>query len=139
MLALFAAAAWAATTIVIKATRLKKVDPVKVLLYQIVAASLIAPVAATALGEPAPAHVSWATVAVLAWQGVAVVGVSYLMWFRLLTRHAVPQLSAFTFVTPLVGVFAGWLVFGEGVTPGFGVAIALVIAGLALVNWPRRL
>ena len=121
-----------------KATPLRKIDPVKVLLYQIVAAALLASVAATALGEPAPAHVSAATVAVLAWQGVAVVGVSYVLWFRLLTRHLAPQLSAFTFVTPLVGVFAGWLVFRETVTPGFAVAIALVIAGLALVNWPKR-
>jgi drug/metabolite transporter (DMT)-like permease len=138
MLALFAAAAWAATTIVIKATPLRRIDPVKVLLYQIGAATLLAPVAAAALGEPAPARVSAATVAVLAWQGIVVVGVSYVLWFRLLTRHPAAQLSAFTFVTPLVGVFAGWLTFGERVTPGFAVAIALVIAGLALVNWPRK-
>jgi drug/metabolite transporter (DMT)-like permease len=31
-------------------------------------------------------------------------------------------------------VFAAWLVFGEAVTPGFAVAIALVVAGVALVN-----
>jgi drug/metabolite transporter (DMT)-like permease len=41
-------------------------------------------------------------------------------------------------VTPLVGVFAGWLVFGEEVAPMFALAIALVVAGVALVNWPRR-
>ncbi len=138
MLALFAAAAWAGTTIIIKATPLRRIDPVKVLLYQIAAAALLAPVAAYALGEPAPAHLSAETAAILAWQGVAVVGVSYALWFWLLTRHPAPQLSAFTFITPLVGVFAGWLVFGEAVTPGFAVAIALVIAGLALVNWPRK-
>ena len=49
-----------------------------------------------------------------------------------------PQLSAFTFISPVVGVFAGWLVFGETITGGFALAIALVLAGLALVNWPRR-
>ncbi len=139
MLALFAAAAWAGTTIVIKATPLRKIDPVKVLLYQIGAAALLAPFAVFAFGEPAPAHVSAATVAILIWQGVAVVGVSYALWFRLLARHPAPQLSAFTFITPLVGVFAGWLVFNERVTAGFALAIALVIAGLTLVNWPRRL
>ena len=35
---------------------------------------------------------------------------------RSLTRYAVAQLSAFTFITPLVGVFAGWLVFGEALS-----------------------
>jgi drug/metabolite transporter (DMT)-like permease len=73
------------------------------------------------------------------WQGVIVVGVSYIAWFWLLKTYPAPQLSAFTFVTPLVGVFAGWLTFGEPVTPAFAVAIALVVAGVALVNWPRKL
>ena len=137
-LALIAAGLWAATTVLIRATPLRRADPVKVLLYQIAAAALIAPVAAYALGEPAPAHLSATTAAVLVWQGVAVVAVSYVMWFWLLTNYAAAQLSAFTFITPLVGVFAGWLVFGEQVTPAFAAAIALVLAGLALVNWPRK-
>jgi drug/metabolite transporter (DMT)-like permease len=34
-------------------------------------------------------------------------------------------------------MLAGWLVFGETLSWGFSLAIALVIAGLALVNWPR--
>ena len=66
------------------------------------------------------------------WQGV-----SYALWFWTLMRYAVAELSAFTFITPLVGVLAGWLVFGETLTWGFSLAIVLVIAGLALVNWPR--
>jgi drug/metabolite transporter (DMT)-like permease len=110
----------------------------KVLLYQIAAATLIAPFAALAFGEPVPAHLSAGTIAALLWQGVVVVGLSYVGWFWLLGRHPAPELAAFTFVTPLVGVFAGWLVFGEAVTPAFAVAIALVVAGVALVNWPRR-
>lgn len=136
-LALFAAALWAATTVVIKATPLRKADPVKVLLYQIGAATIIAPLAAPLLGESWPAHLSAKTVGALLWQGVAVVGASYLAWFGLLTRHPAAQLSAFTLVTPLVGVFAGWLIFGEQVTAVFALSVALVVAGLALVNWPR--
>jgi len=136
-LALLAAALWAATTIVIKATPLRRIDPVKVLLYQIGFAALAAPFAAYALGEAAPTHLSATSIAALLWQGVAVAGISYALWFWTLTRYAVAELSAFTFITPLVGVFAGWLVFGETLSWGFSLAIALVIAGLALVNWPR--
>ncbi len=136
-LALLAAALWGATTIVIKATPLRRIDPVKVLLYQIGFAALAAPLAAYALGEPRPTHVSALSVAALLWQGVVVVGVSYALWFWTLTRYAAAELSAFTFVTPIVGVVAGWLVFGETITAGFALAIALVLAGLALVNWPR--
>jgi len=138
MLALLAAALWGATTVIIKATPLRRADPLKVLLYQIAAAALIAPFAMWAFGEPAPSRLSAGTMAELLWQGVVVVGLSYATWFWLLGRYPAPQLAAFTLVSPLVGVFAGWLVFGEAVTPGFAVAIALVVSGVALVNWPRK-
>ena len=85
-----------------------------------------------------PRHLSVGTWAALLWQGAFVVGVTYVVWFWLLARFPAAQLSAFTFITPLVGVFAGRLFFGDPVTPSFAVAIALVVAGIALVNWPRR-
>jgi drug/metabolite transporter (DMT)-like permease len=136
-LALLGAVLWAATTIVIKATPLRRIDPLKVLLYQIGFAALTTPIAAYAFGEGAPTHLTTTSVAALLWQGVVVAGVSYALWFWTLTRYAVAQLSAFTFVTPLVGVLAGWLVFSETITGGFAIAIVLVMAGLSLVNWPR--
>ena len=137
-LALLAAALWGATTVLIKATSFRRADPVKTLLYQIGAATLISPFAAFAFGEPTPSHLSAWIWAAMVWQGVFVVGVTYVVWFWLLGRYPAAQLSAFTFITPLVGVFAGWLAFGDPVTGAFAVAIALVVSGLALVNWPRR-
>jgi len=136
-LALLAAFLWAATTIVIKATPLRRIDPIKVLLYQIGFAALIAPLVAYAFGEASPTHLTTTSAAALLWQGVVVAGISYALWFWTLTRYAVAELSAFTFITPLVGVLAGWLVFGETVTWGFSLAIVLVLAGLVLVNGPR--
>jgi drug/metabolite transporter (DMT)-like permease len=112
-LALLAAVLWAATTIVIKATRLRRIDPIKVLLYQIGFAALIAPLAEYAFGEVWPTDLTTTSVAALLWQGVVVAGVSYALWFWALTRYAVAELSPFTFITPLVGVLAGWLAFGE--------------------------
>ena len=136
-LALLGAVLWAATTIAIKATPLRRIDPIKVLLYQIGFAALTAPLAAYAFGEAWPTHLTTTSIASLLWQGVVVAGVSYALWFWTLTRYAVAELSAFTFITTLVGVLASWLVFGETITGGFALAIVLVIAGLALVNWPR--
>ncbi len=76
-LALLAAALWGATTIVIKATPLRRIDPLKVLLYQIAVASVATPPLVYVFGETAPTHLSGTTIALLLWQGVAVVGVSY--------------------------------------------------------------
>ena len=137
-LALLGAALWGATTLVITATPLRRVDPAKTLLYQIAVAALASPLVAALFGEKAPTHLSALALFAVLWQGVVVVGASYIAWFWLLKTYPAPQLSAFTFVTPLVGVFAGWITFGEPVTPAFAVAIALVVAGVALVNWPRR-
>jgi drug/metabolite transporter (DMT)-like permease len=46
------------------------------------------------------------------------------------------KLSAFTFITPLFGVVASYLILHETLTPVFGAAALLVIAGLFLVNRP---
>jgi hypothetical protein len=46
------------------------------------------------------------------------------------------KLSAFTFITPLFGVVASYFILHDTLTPVFGVAALLVIAGLYLVNRP---
>ena len=137
-LALVAAAAWGATTIVIKASPLRRADPFKVLLYQIGVGAIASPIAAAIAGERLPRHLSLPIAANLAYQGVWVVAFTFLVWFWLLGVYNAAELSAFTFLTPIVGVFAGWLVLGEQMTASFIAALALVVVGLVLINWPRN-
>ena len=59
------------------------------------------------------------------------------VWFTMVARYSASRLSAFTFLTPLFGVFAGHVVLGDPITPAFAGAVALVIGGLILVNRPR--
>jgi drug/metabolite transporter (DMT)-like permease len=61
-----------------------------------------------------------------------------LLWFGLIKTYSASKLSAFTFITPLFGVAAGYLIMGDHLTPAFGVAALLVVAGLILVNRPVR-
>lgn len=138
LMALAAGAAWGATTLVIKATSLRQADATKTLLYQIVVSALVCPFVAWGAGEHWPAHLSPVPILSLAYQSIWVVGVTYLIWFWLLRVYRAAELSAFTFVTPIVGVLAGWLVLGERLTPAFVAALALVAAGIALVNWPAK-
>ena len=53
------------------------------------------------------------------------------------TRRTVRKLSAFTFITPLFGVVASYFIMHDTLTPVFGAAALLVIAGLYLVNRPN--
>ena len=136
LMALAAGALWGATTVVVKATRLKLIDPVKTLLYQTAAGALVSGACVFATGEPLPTHISGLSAISVAYQSILVVGISYPFWFWLLKTYRAGEVSAFTFVTPIFGVYAGFELLGEPLTANFVAALALVVAGLVIVNWP---
>ena len=129
-----AAVLWAATTVVIRTTKLSVVSPAKTLLYQIGICALMLPAASLLLGEPGVVELSLLVWGSLMYQGVVVTFASYLAWFWLLTRYMATRLSVFTFLTPLFGVIAAVVVLHEPVRPAFVAAVALVGAGIYLVN-----
>jgi len=49
-------------------------------------------------------------------------------------KFSARKLSAFTFITPLFSVMASYVIMHDVLTPVFGAAAMLVIAGLFLVN-----
>ncbi len=131
------AAAWAATTLVIKASALNRISAEKTLLYQLVVSAPLLAFGAMAFGERITAIPSTVALGAFAYQTVYVVSVTFTIWFVLVVRYSAARLSVFTFLAPLFGVAAGHLVLGEPLTPAFAVAVALVAAGLLLVNRPR--
>jgi drug/metabolite transporter (DMT)-like permease len=131
-----AALAWAATTLVIKASALSRVSPEKTLLYQLVVCVPIVTLGALMFGERIVAMPSAVALGSLAYQTI-VVGTTFSVWFALIVKFSASRLSAFTFLTPLFGVAAGHLVLGEPLTPAFAIAVLLVAAGLILVNRPK--
>jgi drug/metabolite transporter (DMT)-like permease len=131
-----AAAAWAATTLVIKASSLARIAPEKTLLYQLAVCVPMVTLGALLFGERIAAMPGAVALGSLAYQTV-VTGTTFSLWFALIVKYSASRLSAFTFLTPLCGVAAGHLVLGEPLTPAFALAVALVAAGLILVNRPR--
>jgi drug/metabolite transporter (DMT)-like permease len=63
-----------------------------------------------------------------------VVSITYVVWFAMIAKYSATRLSAFTFLSPLFGVAAGHFALGDPLTPAFLLAVALVAAGLVLVN-----
>jgi drug/metabolite transporter (DMT)-like permease len=132
-----AGAAWGATTLVIKGSRLRLVAPEKTLAYQLLVSVPILAAGAWLRGEaimaaPRPAALAW-----LAYQTVWVVGITYAIWFALVKNYSASRLSAFTFLTPLFGIVAAYVILGDRIDWPFALAAALVVAGLVLVNWTR--
>jgi drug/metabolite transporter (DMT)-like permease len=132
-----AAAAWAATTLVIKVTPLNRVSAEKTLLYQLVVSAPLLAAGALMFGERIRALPSPLALGAFAYQTIWVVSVTFAVWFALVVRYSAARLSAFTFLAPLFGVAAGHIVLNEPLTPAFALAVALVAGGILLVNQPR--
>ena len=124
---------WATTTLIIK-SRLNSIPAEKVMLYQLVVSAPMLGIGALVAGERIAAMPSAVAIGALAYQTVWVVSVTFVIWFALIARYSANRLSVFSFLTPLFGVAAGHFVLGEPLTPAFGAAVALVAAGLVLVN-----
>jgi drug/metabolite transporter (DMT)-like permease len=130
--------AWAATTVVIRGTRLAQVSASKTLLYQLAVSAVVLLGFAALLGETHVDTVTPLAIASLAYQAVIVAFVSYLVWFWLLTRYVASRLSVFSFLTPLFGVTFGVLLLGESFSGRFLAAAVLVLVGIGFVNAPAR-
>lgn len=131
-------AMWAATTLMVKGTRLRLAAPEKALAYQVALSIPMLGLAAWFSGEtithiPAPLSLF-----LMVFQAVWVVGTTFTLWFALVKAYSASKLSAFTFITPLFGVMAGYFIMHDTLTWAFGGAALLVIAGLFLVNRPNR-
>src|ERR1700680_4038684 len=129
-------ALWAATTLLAKGTALRKAPPEKALGYQVALSIPILALAAWLSGETLPRVPGPLALSLMTYQAIWVVGLTFLLWFRLVQTHSASKLSAFTFITPLFGVVASYFILHDTLTPAFGAAALLVIAGLYLVNRP---
>ncbi len=136
LLVVGAGALWAATTLVVKATSLLHAPPEKSLGYQLAVSVPILAVSAWVSGETLTRVPGPLALSLMAYQTIWVVGLTFLIWFALVKTYSASKLSAFSFITPLFGVVAGYVIMHDTLTPIFGVAAVLVMAGLYLVNRP---
>jgi drug/metabolite transporter (DMT)-like permease len=130
-------ALWAATTLLVKATRLLRAPPEKALSYQVAMSIPILGLAAWLSGETLTRVPGPLALSLMVYQAVWVVGLTFLVWFSLVKTYSASKLSAFTFITPLFGVVASYFILHDVLTLAFGAAALLVIAGLYLVNRPN--
>lgn len=131
-----AAALWAATTGLVRSTRLTSASAAKTLFYQLAVSALVLPLVSLAVGESGVTALTPKVVASMVYQSVIVAFASYLGWFWLLTRYLAGRLAVFSFLTPLFGVAFGVIFLSEPLSAVFLGAALLVGAGIVLVNRP---
>jgi drug/metabolite transporter (DMT)-like permease len=132
-LALLAGMAWAATTVVVRCSRLANASASQTLLYQLVGAFVLLMLAAMVLGQTAINFTPrvWAS---LLFQSLIVSFASFLLWFWLLRHYLASRLGVFSFTTPLFGVAFGVWLLGEPLEPSFLLGAVLVLAGVIMVS-----
>lgn len=134
LLCLAAAVFWAATTIIIKTSTLRRAPAELTLLYQLGVSAVVMVALSYAFGEPgvfAPSTIVWVA---LAFQTVIIACATYLIWFWLVAHYRATTLHAFTFLTPLFGVLAGAVLLDEPIGVSLVIALALIASGIVLVN-----
>ena len=136
LMALIAGVFWACIALLTK-TKLSGVTAEMNLLYQL-AISAIVLCAVAPFVEPVIREPSMSIYAIFAFQAIVIVAVGFLAWFWLLSVYPVSNMSSFGLLSPVFGVFFGWLIFDDSLTPGFLAALAAVGAGIVLVNKPAR-
>ncbi len=63
---------------------------------------------------------------------------AYLLFFRVLASAGATAISLVTFLIPLSAAGLGWLVLGETLAWRHLAGLALILSGLALIQWRRR-
>lgn len=104
------------------------------MLYQVGVSAAVLPLLSLALGETWSLQLSmfaWGSLLVQALVGAFV---SYLAWMWMLAHYPATKISVFVFLTPVFALMTGAWWLGEPVTPGLVGALALVAAGIVLVN-----
>ena len=62
--------------------------------------------------------------------GVLCTGIAFAIFYRLLQRVGAPRAAAVTYLISLFGVFWGWLLLREPITPTMAIACALILGGV---------
>lgn len=133
ILALGSALSWAAIALCVKITPLAQVPPAQQLLFQVTISAPILLIAGVSSGDilrdPQLIHVAG-----LLFQIVAVASLGFLAWFWLLTIYPASSVASFSFLSPVFAVILGWLLLREEVGAQVWIALALVSAGIYLIN-----
>ena len=131
-----AAVFWGSTTVLVKASPLARIQPSKIMLYQLAVSAVVLPIGAMIKGEPGIVALNGIIIANVFYQTVWVAFITYLAWFWLIRNYPPSLLASFTFCTPLFGVIAGGLLLNEPITGKLLLALVCVGMGIYLVNRP---
>lgn len=70
--------------------------------------------------------------------GAVTSGMGYALWYAVVPQLGAGRAAVAQLAVPLIAAGGGLMLLGEAPGPGFWLASALVLGGVALGSWPRR-
>lgn len=135
--ALAAAWGWALTAYIARRPVMRAEGPEMQLFWMVLVSAPILLLAAPLFG-PLIRDLQAVHILGLIFQSSVVVAGGFIAWLWLLSVYPGSTVAAFSFLTPVLAVGLGALVFGETVTGSILLAAILVAAGIVLINRPPR-
>lgn len=133
-LGLCAGLCWAATTLVLRRTALNQTPPSQIIAYQLAALVVLLGPVVYGLGQWQHINFTTGVVASLTFQTLVISFAALLLWFALLARYKASQLGAFSFLSPLFGVFFGVIWLNEPLSWNFIAGGLAILAGVFCVS-----
>ena len=131
--ALIGAWGWAGTAFIARASRLRDAGPEAQLFWMVLVSApillAVSPLFGPLIREVTPMHWVW-----LVLQASVVVAGGFISWLWLLSVYPASTVASFSFLTPILAILLGHLVFGESLSVTLLGAAALVSLGIVLIN-----
>jgi drug/metabolite transporter (DMT)-like permease len=133
--ALGGALGWAGTAYIARRPVMRAEGPEMQLFWMVLVSGplllLAAPFFGPLIRELQPQHIAW-----LVFQSSVVVAGGFITWLWLLSVYPAPTVASFSFLTPILAIALGALIFGETITWAILASAGLVAAGIILINRP---
>ncbi len=127
---------WACIALLTRTTKLSSASPEMNLLYQLAVSAVVLLTLAPLFGEPIR-ELTPAILGIFTFQFLVVVAFGFVIWFWLLVIYPVSDMASFGLLTPVFGVFFGWLMFDDELTLSFIASLMMVGSGIFLINSRR--
>ena len=136
LLAMGGGVLWAGIALLTRTTKLSSATPEMNLLYQLAVSAVLLLAVAPLFGEPIR-EVTPVILGIFTFQFLVVVAFGFVVWFWILVIYPVSDMASFGLLTPVFGVFFGWLIFDDELTLSFILSLVLVGSGIFLINSRR--
>ncbi len=117
---------------------IERIDPVKVVFWEMAIGVPLLGLVAFFLGERLPERATPRLIGAMLYQGIAVGAFCFVASTVLLKRYAASSIASFSVLVPFFGVMLSHLFLGDPLTPHLTIGGGMIILGIGIVNirWP---